>query len=556
MKIVTLSFVLKPMRKPTAAILAMVLTVLSSSGCSMAAQVERTSDITAATIVNAPPGARDVEVAVQQQVDAALVEATPTANLELQTTNTPQVTDDSIDPPEDLVVTHRVVAGDTLTRIATRYDVSVASLLRANDLPNPDLLTVGQIINLPNPPVDYTPSFLILPDSRLVRSVRAADFNVERFLKSRGGALSRMTVVVAKRLADGRIESSGFTASAVIERVSREYSVDARILLAFLEHFAGLITENTVETETELYPLLQPEETSRINRTGLYAQLIWLADQLNQGYYGWKYRGDRVLELSDGSRLFYARDLNAGTIAVQYALGQMSGATDWKTDSSDTGIFQTYSELFGEPFDEAYQTMPADLEQPQLTLPFPRGETWRFTGGFHGGWGNGSAWAAVDFAAPAEAQQVGPCYTSSYPATAVARGTIARLEDGLVVLDLDEDSNEATGWTILYLHVDAHDSLTYGQLIEAGNIIGYPSCLGGFTNATHLHIARRYNGEWIPADCNRCPPSVSVPAFVMSNWKVVGLESQLYQGFMIHELDNRSVVAEQGRFTSINEISW
>ena len=201
------------------------------------------------------------------------------------------------------------------------------------------------------------------------------------------------------------------------------------------------------------------------------------------------------------------------------------------------------------------QFRPA-IEQPRLTLPFPRGDVWRFTGGFHGGWGNGSAWAAVDFTPPRDAGQGGVCYTSTYPATAVARGTIARLDEGTVILDLDEDSYEETGWTILYLHVDHNDMLREGQLVEAGNILGYASCLGGVTNATHLHIARRYNGEWLPADCNRCPSGVTVPPFVMSNWKVIGLASQLYQGFMVHELDNRSAVAEQGRYTAVNEISW
>ena len=125
-----------------------------------------------------------------------------------------------------------------------------------------------------------------------------------------------------------------------------------------------------------------------------------------------------------------------------------------------------------------------------------------------------------------------------------------------MILDLDEDSDEATGWTILYLHIDHSNMLEEGQLVEAGNILGYASCLGGVTNATHLHIARRYNGEWLPADCNRCPPGVAVPPFVMSDWRVVGLDSQLYQGFMVHQLDNRSAVAEQGRYTAVNEISW
>ena len=231
-------------------------------------------------------------------------------------------------------------------------------------------------------------------------------------------------------------------ASDVIERVSQEYSIDARVLLAFLEHFAGLVTQRSVDTQAKLYPLLAPEDTSRIDRAGLYAQLSWLADRLNQGYYGWKYRGENVLELLDGSRLYYAPGLNAGTVAVQHALAQMPQASEWRQDSGDEGIFRTYTELFGDPFTDDYETVPANLKQPQLTLPFPRGETWRFTGGFHGGWGNGSAWAAVDFTPPAESRPVGFCYTSSYPATAVARGAIARLDEGLVVLDLDEDLNE------------------------------------------------------------------------------------------------------------------
>ena len=79
---------------------------------------------------------------------------------------------------------------------------------------------------------------------------------------------------------------------------------------------------------------------------------------------------------------------------------------------------------------------------------------------------------------------------------------------------------------------------------------------GGFSTATHLHIARRYNGEWLPADCNRCPVGADAPPFVMSGWKVVGLGSQLYQGFLVNIRDNRSVIAEQGRHTDVNTISW
>jgi len=31
-------------------------------------------------------------------------------------------------------------------------------------------------------------------------------------------------------------------------------------------------------------------------------------------------------------------------------------------------------------------------------------------------------------------------------------------------------------------------------------MLWHPSCEGGKATGTHIHIARKYNGEWIPAD--------------------------------------------------------
>lgn len=466
---------------------------------------------------------------------------------------------DSVETASDSTLSesssHTVQAGDTLTRIAERYDVSIRALLNANDLPNPDFLEVGQVLKLPEQPVDYTSAYRILPDSRLVRSIGASSFDIESFVSSQPGALRGMTVFMPTRQADGSTQSEQLTGSQIIDRVSREYSVDARVLLAFLEYVASLVSDPAADGDAQLYPLLAAQPSSGRRREGLYNQVSWLADQLNEGYYGWKYRGRTILDAPDGSRLYFHADLNAGSIAVQYTLAQFRTAEQWETDISAVGIGETYRRLFGDPYAEAFETVPANLRQPDLTLPFPRGDVWRFTGGFHGGWGNGSAWSAVDFAPPDEAT-AGWCYTSDFPVTAVAAGTIARLGDGVVLLDLDGDGDEGSGWTLLYLHINPHDALTEGQAVEAGNILGYASCIGGFSTATHLHFARLYNGEWIPADCNRCPPDTVIPPFVMSNWRVVGLGSQLYQGFMVNTLDNGSIVAEQGRYTNVNAISW
>jgi LasA protease len=137
------------------------------------------------------------------------------------------------------------------------------------------------------------------------------------------------------------------------------------------------------------------------------------------------------------------------------------------------------------------------LTQPPLSLPFGYGETWNFTGGPHGGWDTGSAWAALDFAPPGEGAG---CTPSSYWATAVGDGPVIRSENGAVIQDLDGDGLEETGWTILYLHIDNQDRVPTDSYLHSGDRVGHPSCEGGVSNATHLHLARRYNGMWIAAD--------------------------------------------------------
>ena len=81
-------------------------------------------------------------------------------------------------------------------------------------------------------------------------------------------------------------------------------------------------------------------------------------------------------------------------------------------------------------------------------------------------------------------------------------GVNARSGTGIVVVDLDGDGDERTGWNIFYLHVATDRSVEAGSLVNAGDSIGHPSCEGKSVqaNGTHIHIARKYNGEWVPAD--------------------------------------------------------
>jgi hypothetical protein len=53
---------------------------------------------------------------------------------------------------------------------------------------------------------------------------------------------------------------------------------------------------------------------------------------------------------------------------------------------------------------------------------------------------------------------------------------------------------------MLYLHIASSGKVEKGAYLEQDQKIGHPSCEGGSATGTHVHIARKFNGEWIPAD--------------------------------------------------------
>jgi murein DD-endopeptidase MepM/ murein hydrolase activator NlpD len=193
----------------------------------------------------------------------------------------------------------------------------------------------------------------------------------------------------------------------------------------------------------------------------------------------------------------------------------------WRRAVSEGGLYVTYYDLFGYSFDYAVEPLlPPDLAQPEFRLPFEDGVAWVFTGGPHGGWDNGSAWAALDFA-PASNEP--GCNLSDEWVVAMADGPIVRVGDGAVVQDLDGDGLEQTGWTIFYMHIETRDRVRVGDTLNAGDKVGHPSCEGGYSTGTHVHIARKYNGEWIPADG-------PLPV-VMDGWVSHG-GAYLYDGYL------------------------
>ncbi len=426
-----------------------------------------------------------------------------------------------IDPTENQV--HIVQTGDTLAQIGIAYGVSVDAIVAINGLANENILTVGQSLIIPTAIENIGPSFKIIPDSELVYGPALKGFSTADFVAMRPTSF----------LAGYQEDFNGMMLSGaeIIDRVALEQSINPRLLLAMLEYESQWLSQSTLSDDAITYPMGYHELPGQVY--GLYKQLDWAGKVLSVGYYGWRERGLSATLLADGMRVGIDPTINAGTAAVQVLLAQTRTNYEWQIASDHNGFFVTYNSLFGDPFQYAVEPLiPNDLTQPEMSMPWDtENETWYFTGGPHGGWGSSSGWAALDFV-PTDTVDIG-CTISPAWARAVADGVIARSEYGIVILDLDGDGFEGTGWTVFYLHLTSVDRpVKEGDIVKQGDPVGHPQCEGGVSYATHLHIARRYNGEWMPADCTSCPLTITAPPLVFDGWQAFTFNNE-YDGSMI-----------------------
>lgn len=61
------------------------------------------------------------------------------------------------------MITYTVKAGDTLSAIGLRYGVSVGALAAQNKIPNPDLIRVGQVLQIPPVVMPAKPAVISSP---------------------------------------------------------------------------------------------------------------------------------------------------------------------------------------------------------------------------------------------------------------------------------------------------------------------------------------------------------------------------------------------------------
>jgi hypothetical protein len=210
------------------------------------------------------------------------------------------------------------------------------------------------------------------------------------------------------------------------------------------------------------------------------------------------------LVLNGGSIVALAPDLNAGSVALEYILAQLVDARSWQaTIDGETGFPAVFQQMFGNPWGRARQVeplYPAKLVQPELSLPFIPGRVWGFTSGPHRAWETNGALAALDFA-PGSVKE--GCTNSTAWIVAVAPGVIARSQFGAVVLDLDGDGFEQTGWAILYMHVSSRERVAVGTWLEAGDGRAPRAKVGQQAVRMCILLANTTGSGWLPQA--RCP---------------------------------------------------
>lgn len=332
-------------------------------------------------------------------------------------------------------------------------------------------------------------SALALRNEELVFGPPLAGFDVRAFLDAREGALS------------GYVSpADGADAATILQEVGLDFSVSPRVLLVLVELMSGAVeTSGAGRLQAPFGSAMRAEAGAELR-----ALSSRVAISLNEAYYVRRYA-----EGGDPSR------------AAQEAIQDVLARLDPAAGPARLGDFaRTYAGWFGDP--SASSVAAREAVPPALLLPWAEGETWHFTGGPHYSWGPGSTFGAVDFAPPSPQG----CQASQEWVRAAMPGLVVSSRAGQVLVDADGDGHAGSGFVILYQHIATQDRVPVGTWLAAGDPIGRASCEGGFATGSHLHLARRLDGEWLPVDGGPAP-------LELSGWRFRAAGAE-YDGRMEH----------------------
>ena len=236
-------------------------------------------------------------------------------------------------------------SGDSLPALAAHFNTTVDEIRTANPQIPAETTTMppGMPMKIP---IYYLPfwgtTVQILPDSQYVDGPSAVGFDTAAFVSNHPGWLKDYSAYAA---------GDNHTGAEIVDMVALDYSISPRVLLALLEYQTGALSQPVAPTGD--YPLGNVD----YNNAGLYLQLIWAANILNVGYYGWRTGSLTSLTHPDGTMERPDPWQTAGTVAFQYYFSLSTPIYEYTRATGQDGMARVYRVLFGDPF--AAQCEPA-----------------------------------------------------------------------------------------------------------------------------------------------------------------------------------------------------
>ena len=420
-------------------------------------------------------------------------------------------------------------SGDRLVTVASRFRVTASQIQGSEVLNFNAILPVNTPLGLPQPTFSSAYSQPALPDNEIIFGPDSSSSDIIAYAQNAAGFLTDYK----EYLYDG-----WYSGPEIIALVAVETSTNPRLLLSLVEYQSNWLYGHPANASADVSPL----NYQAVGVERLYAELQVAARELSRGYYGWREGSLQKITFRDKQTEEIAPQLNAGSVAVQNLFAGLYDKGNFysKLYGAD-GFLAFHASMFGDPWAKAASVgalMPAGLSQPTLSLPFPVGETWALTSGPHIIWQYGSPRGALDLA---PLDDLPGCIISPNWAVAAASGLVVRSLRGAVAIDLDGDDNEGTGWVLLYMHLTPEGRAAVGTWLAADAPVGHPSCEGGVSTGTHLHFARKYNGEWINAE--------GALPLVLDGWQAVARPGN-YAGLLVK--DGQQVLVGP----SSKEYSW
>src|SRR5271157_160265 len=170
------------------------------------------------------------------------------------------------------VFSYSAQSGDTLVGLAGRFGVEPSQISSSRAIPAASLIPSGQLLSIPNRLGTTGPGAVLLPDSEVVYSTTAADFDAATFVRAAGGFLNGYSETVDKQTLSG---------AQIVQRVADETSINPRLLLAVLDYRAHWVTGQPADPNSLDYPIGFADAAYK----GLYEELNIAARQLSIGYY-------------------------------------------------------------------------------------------------------------------------------------------------------------------------------------------------------------------------------------------------------------------------------